>query len=195
MESKNNLLLAALEALLFVNGEALTLALLEKILKISGSELQTLLAEYEEKLTARESSLILIRDTKSVRLGVANGEVQEYLESLAKSELQEGLSKAALEVLAIVAYLAPVSRAQIDAIRGVNSHFTLRNLSLRGLLDRSGNPKDARGYVYETSMNFLTTLGLSSIEKLPNYNALRNDERLSRLQNKKEESFMVLETE
>jgi segregation and condensation protein B len=114
---------------------------------------------------------------------------------LAKSELQEGLSKAALEVLAIVAYLAPVARAQIDAIRGVNSHFTLRNLSLRGLLDRSGNPKDARGYVYEPSMNFLTTLGLNNIEKLPNYTALRHDERLVRLQNKKGDSeITILET-
>jgi segregation and condensation protein B len=137
----------------------------------------------------------LIRDKKSIRLGVA-GEFNEYLDFLAKSELQESLSKAALEVLAIVAYLAPVSRAQIDAVRGVNSHFTLRNLSLRGLLERSGNLRDHRGYVYEPSMNFLTTLGISNIEKLPNYQTLRNDERLGRLQGKTNEDLAgILETE
>jgi segregation and condensation protein B len=194
MKNATHSSLAALEAILFVNGEAITLSLLEKILHIKTPELFLLLGQYEEVLLARESSLVLIRDTKSVRLGVA-GDFHESLELLAKSELQETLSKAALEVLAIVAYLAPVSRAQIDSIRGVNSHFTLRNLSLRGLLDRTGNPRDTRGYVYEPSMNFLTTLGINSIEKLPNYQVLRNDERLARLQNKTEELAVVLETE
>jgi segregation and condensation protein B len=123
MKNQTSASLAALEAILFVNGEAITLSLLEKILHIKTPELFLLLGQYEEVLLARESSLVLIRDTKSVRLGVA-GDFHESLELLAKSELQETLSKAALEVLAIVAYLAPVSRAQIDSIRGVNSHFT-----------------------------------------------------------------------
>ncbi len=177
-------LLAALEAILFTNGESLSYQTLEKLLQIEKSQLQELLKTYEQSLQSREGGLVLIRDSKQVRLG-AKGGLKEFLEGLAKNELQEALSKAALEVLAIVAYLAPISRSQIDAIRGVNSQFTLRNLALRGLIERSGNPKDARGYIYEPSMNFLTTLGIKSIEDLPQYEVLRQDERLGRLQGNK----------
>jgi segregation and condensation protein B len=185
---------AALEALLFTNGVALSCVALEKLLSVNSPELQTLLDTYEEVLAQREGSLVLIRDHKSVRLGVAP-QYHGFLEGLVKSELQETLSKAALEVLAIVAYLAPIARSQIDAIRGVNSHFTLRNLALRGLINRNGNPGDARGYIYSPSMDFLTTLGMSSISKLPHYEALRGDQRLQRLQNKETTEELLEVTE
>lgn len=171
---------APLEAMLFVSGEAMTRESLKKILGVSSEELILVLEAYRVALTARSGALVLIEDAKLVRLGVAP-EYTGYLETLAKGELQESLSKAALEVLALVAYLAPVARADIDVIRGVNSSFSLRNLSLRGLVHRSGNPRDARGYVYEPSIDFLTTLGLGRIEELPSYEALRTDERLQRL--------------
>jgi segregation and condensation protein B len=171
---------APLEAMLFVSGEAMTRESLKKILGVSAEELTQVLEVYRADLAARSGALVLIEDAKLVRLGVAP-EYTGYLETLAKGELQESLSKAALEVLALVAYLAPVARADIDVIRGVNSSFSLRNLSLRGLVHRSGNPRDARGYVYEPSIDFLTTLGLGRIEELPSYEALRHDERLQRL--------------
>ncbi len=171
---------APLEAMLFVSGEAMTRESLKKILSVSAEELTQVLEVYRADLAVRRGVLVLIEDAKLVRLGVA-AEYTGYLETLAKGELQESLSKAALEVLALVAYLAPVARADIDVIRGVNSSFSLRNLSLRGLVHRSGNPRDARGYVYEPSIDFLTTLGLGHIEELPSYEALRNDERLQRL--------------
>jgi segregation and condensation protein B len=172
--------IAPLEAMLFVSGEAMTRESLKKILNLSNEELTQVLVAYRETLATRSGGLVLIEDTKLVRLGVAP-EYTGYLETLAKGELQESLSKAALEVLALVAYLAPVARADIDAIRGVNSSFSLRNLSLRGLVHRSGNPRDARGYVYEPSVDFLTTLGIGRIEELPAYESLRHDERLQRL--------------
>lgn len=172
-----------LEALLFISGEAIAFGTLEKILAVKKEQLLEILEKYRRLLAEREGGLVLITDSKSARLGVKS-EYTPLLESLVKSELQSGLSKAALEVLALVAYLAPVARAEIDAVRGVNSSFTLRNLAMRGLIERKGNPVDARGYIYEPSMEFLTTLGIGSITELPHYTELRNDERLQILQGK-----------
>ena len=176
-------LLASLEAILFINGEAVTFSTLQKILEVEKEVLQKTLKEYQALLHEREGGLVLVTDAKSARLAIAPDYVP-LIEELAKSELQSTLSKAALEVLALVSYLAPVARAEIDAIRGVNSSFTLRNLAIRGLIERSGNPNDARGYVYEPSMQFLTTLGIEAIHNLPGFEAIRADERLRVLQGK-----------
>ncbi len=175
--------LAQLEAILFISGEAVTFTTLQKILDISQDELAAALEKFSQVLEERSGALVLITDSKSARLGVAAAHTP-LLEGLVKSELQSGLSKAALEVLALVAYLAPVARVEIDAIRGVNSSFTLRNLAMRGLIERKGNPADSRGYIYEPSMQFLTTLGLENIQKLPGFQEIRNDERLRVLQGK-----------
>lgn len=176
----NNKLINGLEAILFVSGEAVSRATLQKTLNISSQELSEAVEEYAEVLKERAGALTLVFDVKYVRLAVQN-EYTSHLEALQKSELQEGLSKAALEVLALVAYLAPVARVEIDAIRGVNSSFTLRNLTLRGLIDRRGNPEDARGFVYEPSMDFLLTLGIERIEDLPEYQKLKSDKRIQLL--------------
>ncbi len=170
--------LSSLEALLFVSGEALSFARLAKILGISEDEVRTLgkeLALYYQG--AQERGLMIIMNDQELLLAT-KPEHQALVEALTKSELQENLSKAALEVLAIVAYRAPISRAEIDAIRGVNCSFTLRNLLLRDLISREGNPSDSRGYLYRPTLRFLETLGLGHISELPDFETLSQDERL-----------------
>jgi segregation and condensation protein B len=116
-----------------------------------------------------------------------------HVEAFTKSALTESLSKAALEVLAIIAYRAPVTRAEIDAIRGVNCSFTLRNLLLRGLIEREGNPDDSRGYIYRPAFRFLEVLGLSKTSELPDFEALSQDERLTMiLEQEAEESEALI---
>jgi segregation and condensation protein B len=92
--------------------------------------------------------------------------------------MQESLSKAALEVLAVIAYRGPIARAEIEAIRGVNCSVTLRNLLMRALIERKENETDARGYLYSISFQFLKSLGLQSITELPEYTSLMHDERV-----------------
>jgi len=75
-------------------------------------------------------------------------------------------------VLSIVAYRGPITRAEIEAIRGVNCSFTLRALLIRGLLDRTENIKDNRRYLYNISFDFLKKLGMDSVEKLPDWETL-----------------------
>lgn len=171
-------LLSSLEALLFVSGEALTCTRLAKILSVSEDEIRSAGKELALRYQGEAERGLMIVATHEALLLATKPEHAPLVENLTKSELQENLSKAALEVLAIVAYRAPISRAEIDAIRGVNCSFTLRNLLLRDLISREGNPSDSRGYLYRPTVQFLETLGLGQISELPDFETLSQDERL-----------------
>ena len=79
------------------------------------------------------------------------------------------MTSAALETISIIAYAGPISRADIEYIRGVNSSFTIRNLLLRGLVERTIDPKRSNAYVYTASFDLIKRLGLSKVEELPDY--------------------------
>lgn len=171
-------LLSALESLLFMSGEPLLFARISKIAAVSEVEVKTaidiLAAQYRD---TPKSGLMILTDDVSVTL-VTKPVNAPIVEQLVKSTLQENLSRAALEVLAIVAYRSPVSRAEVDAIRGVNGSFTLRNLLLRDLISREGSATEGRGYRYRPTLKFLETLGMEKISDLPDYQILSQDERL-----------------
>jgi segregation and condensation protein B len=96
-------------------------------------------------------------------------ELSKLIEDLQKEELNKELSKASLETLSIVLYKNGASRAEIDYIRGVNSSFTLRALSVRGLVEKMADIKDNRRYIYKPSFELLSFMGVTSIEELPDY--------------------------
>ena len=91
-----------------------------------------------------------------------------------KEELNKELSKASLETLSIILYKNGVSRAEIDYIRGVNSSFTLRALSVRGLIEKTIDTKDNRRYIYKPSFDTLSFMGIKSAEELPDYREVNN---------------------
>ncbi len=170
---------AAIEALLFVSGEPLSFSRLAKTLKADEKEISAYAEALSEKHARDgESGLMLVIKDRKVLLAT-KPEHTSVVEALSKSLLQEHLSKPALEVLSIIAYRAPITRAEIEAIRGVNCSFTLRNLLLRDLIERQGNPADARGYIYSPTFKFLQSLGLKDMRELPEYTALSQDERLT----------------
>jgi segregation and condensation protein B len=157
-----------IESILLVSGEPVSEARLTKILKAK-----------PEKVRAALSELGKDYETRGIRLSEANGDWQlvtapensSVIEDLIKSEFSEELSKAALETLSVIAYKGPLTRAEIEYIRGVNSSFTVRNLLLRGLVERVDNPKDARSYLYRVTLDFLHHIGLSRREELPEWEA------------------------
>lgn len=180
---------SALESLLFVSGEPITFTRLAKILEIPVAEVVAVVEELAKKYDADlHTGLMLIRDTTTVTLATVPRNAS-IIEALTKSSLQENMSKAALEVLAIIAYRAPVSRSEIDAIRGVNCSFTLRNLLLRDLIMREGNPGDSRGYLYRPTLRFLQVLGIGQASDLPQFEVLSQDERLRMILEEKEEAL------
>lgn len=174
-------LASVLESLLFISGEPIAFSRLAKILGTDEEQIVTLLEALREKYVSDvQSGLMIVVKDKKVLLAT-KPENMTAVEALTKSSIQENLSKAALEVLSIIAYRSPISRSEIEAIRGVNCSFTLRNLLLRDLIERQDNPKDAREYVYFPTFRLLQSLGLQGTEDLPDYKTLSIDERLKML--------------
>jgi segregation and condensation protein B len=149
-----------------------------RLVKISGAskpEVENAIMIMQNEYAGRGLALLKKEDEAQL---TTNSENAAFVDDLVKSEIQENLSKAALEVLSIVAYRGPITRLEVEAIRGVNCTFTLRTLLMRGLLERIENPKDNRGYLYKISFEFLKKLGLDSINKLPDFETLSKDERI-----------------
>jgi segregation and condensation protein B len=95
------------------------------------------------------------------------------IEKIIKEERERDLGRAGIETLAIIAYKGPVSKKEIEYIRGVNSQFALRNLLLRGLVERKASSWDERVIVYSITADALRHLGLGSITELPEYMDVR----------------------
>lgn len=155
-----------IEAILFWKGEPMSRKKLAEILKMEETEINEGVEKLKENL--KERGIVLLETEKEITLGTAP-EFSSLIENLQKEELNKDLSKASLETLSIVLYKNGVSRAEIDYIRGVNSSFTLRALSIRGLVEKITDPKDSRRYIYRPSFELLSFLGLKSIEELPDY--------------------------
>lgn len=168
-----------IESFLFVSGEPVKIAKIVKIIGVAETEIENAVASLNEDY-AKNRGLIVVRIKDTIQLATSP-ENASFVSELVKSEIQENLSQAALEVLSIVAYRGPISRAEIEAIRGVNCTFTLRALLIRGLLDRTENIKDNRSYLYNISLDFLKKIGLESVEKLPDWETLSKKDDIEKM--------------
>lgn len=160
---------AQIEAVLFWKAEPVSRKFLAEALGRPEAEILAALQNLERQLGER--GVVLMWKDEEVLLGTKS-EAGELIERLTKEELGKELGKAALETLAIVLYQAPVTRARIDYIRGVNSSFILRHLQIRGLVERIPNPADARGFLYRPTFDLLQHLGVAKVEDLPEFEAL-----------------------
>lgn len=167
---------AQIEALLFWKAEPLSAKRLVQILKKDPKEIESALLKLEQRLAGR--GLCLVYKEDAVTLATAP-EHAEMIEALTKEELVKDLGKAGLETLSIVIYRGPVSRSEIDYIRGVNSNFILRNLLVRGLVERVTKPGDERSFLYKPTFDLLAHLGVKKVEDLPEYTRMREEIELS----------------
>lgn len=158
--------IAALEALLFVAKEPLSILKIAEILEITAENVKELIEVLQERYEAASSGFVLIEIDQSYRLGT-KAEMARYIEILYKQPSQV-LSNAALEVLSIIAYKQPITRGEIDFIRGVQSDRALATLVEKGLVKEVGR-KDGPGrpILYGTTENFLVHFGLKSLDELP----------------------------
>ena len=173
-----------IEAILFLEGEPMKIKKLAEILGKKEKEVSEAVEILEKKLEDRGIRLLRKDNPEKSCQGGTNGasevmlstapEASKICEAVSKEEFNKDIGKAGLEVLAIIIYQSPVTRAGIDYIRGVNSSFTVRNLMVRGLVERKTNPKDSRSYLYSPSFNLLQFLGVGEINKLPEYENFQN---------------------
>lgn len=157
---------AKLEAILFFKAEPLSIKKLAQILKTDETEIKNALEILKEKLLGR--GVTLVEKDDEVMLGTAP-EASGIVEELSREELSRDLGKAGLETLSIVLYRGPITRSGIDYIRGVNSTFILRNLLIRGLVEKIPNPSDQRSFLYRATFDLLSHLGIPRVEDLPEY--------------------------
>ena len=156
---------AKLEALLFVSGEPVALAQLAAALDVAPSVIERGLNELDASLSQR--GLKLQRHAGRVQLTTAP-QLAELIELFLGLEATSHLSRAALETLAIIAYQQPVTRPQIDSIRGVNSDSMMKSLLHKNLILESGRADGpGRPILYSTTPEFLQHFGLNSILEMP----------------------------
>ncbi len=154
-----------LEALLFVAAEPATTAQLAEALDVAPSVVERGLNELDASLATR--GLRLQRHAGRFQLTTAP-QLGELIERFLGLEATSHLSRAALETLAIIAYQQPVTRPQIDAIRGVNSDSMMKSLLNKGLILESGRADGpGRPILYSTTPEFLQHFGLNSILEMP----------------------------
>jgi len=154
-----------LEALLFVAAEPVATAQLATALDVAASVIERGLNELDASLQSR--GLRLQRHAGRVQLTTAP-ELAELIEHFLGLEATSHLSRAALETLAIIAYQQPVTRPQIDSIRGVNSDSMMKSLLSKNLILESGRADGpGRPILYSTTPEFLQHFGLNSILEMP----------------------------
>jgi len=154
-----------LEALLFVAAEPVSTAQLATALDVAPSVVERGLNELDASLATR--GLRLQRNVGRFQLTTAP-QFSELIERFLGLEATTHLSRAALETLAIIAYQQPVTRPQIDSIRGVNSDSMMKSLLNKGLIMESGRSDGpGRPFLYSTTPEFLQHFGLNSILEMP----------------------------
>ena len=161
---------AIIEAILFYKGEPVSILDLSKIVEKSEDEIRIALTELEIDLTDRGVRLVM--SGVEVSLGT-NPELSSLIEKIeTKNREYEEPSKAALETLSVILYRGPLAKAEIDYLRGVNCYFTLRHLLSRGLVSKIPDQNSSGGYLYQSTPELLSHLGVGKDKELPNYSIL-----------------------
>ncbi len=156
---------AIIESILFIADEPVEI---DRLAEVIGLDRETINAAVEELAKEySERGLRLQRSGGKVQM-VSAPEAAPYVEKFLELKPSRKLSQAALETLAIIAYLQPVTRAQIEAIRGVNSDGVIRSLLSKGLIEEVGHlDSPGKPALYGTTFQFLQYFGLERLEDLP----------------------------
>lgn len=167
-------LLGVLEGILFVVGdEGATLEEISKILEINKNEVKELLLQLKEKYESEERGIRIRYLGNAFKLTTKEEHKPYYQKFLTNNVDHRTLSSQALEILAIIAYNEPITRVEIDEMRGISSSFALRKLVAKGLVKESGKSDlPGRPNLYKVTKEFLDYFGLASLEDLPDINSL-----------------------
>ena len=161
-----------IESILFWKAEPISIKRLSSLLGENEEAIKTSLDELD--VTLKERGIRLIRKDDEVAIGTAP-ESSSLIEKLSKDELSRDIGKAGLETLSIILFYGPIARRDIDYVRGVNSTFIIRNLLIRGLVERIEDSHDQRVFLYKPTFDLLMHLGISKVEDLPDYKAVREE--------------------
>lgn len=168
-----------LESLLFVSAHPLSIKKLAQLTERSPEEVEKTLEELLDEYNQEKRGIRLLKIGSKYQM-VSCGDNASLVRKYLKDELTGELTKPALETLTIIAYRGPITKAELEQIRGVNCSLILRNLMIKGLVE-SFEDKEKMVTLYQITFDFLRYLGISSTKELPEYEKLNKDKNLEDL--------------
>ncbi len=162
-------LASVIESILFVAAKPLSAKDLAKILDREIAEVTTVLQGLADAIS--DQGVILLESNGQWQFAT-NPKNSAAVRAFLNTELREKLTDATVETLAIIAYRQPISRTEIEAVRGVSSQYSIRHLLIRGLIQKIPNPADSRQILYETTIEFLHHMGIQSSKELPDFSEI-----------------------
>ncbi len=159
---------SAIESILFVHGDPISIKNISSILDEDMETISKIMDEFEELYNRPNRGIKLFRIDDKYQLGT-KPENEKYISKLLKTNQRQSLSQAAIETLSIVSYKQPITKIEIEEIRGVRSDKAIQTLLEKDLIKESGRLEVAgRPILYGTTDNFLKQFGIKKLEELPN---------------------------
>lgn len=176
-----------LESLLLVASKPLKISKIKEILNIENNEILTqAIQQLKDKYNGPDSGLRLLENIGVLQL-TTSPEASDVIKKYLQDETTGELSRPSLETLTIIAYRQPISKTELEQIRGVNCSLILRNLMIRGLVIAKEDKRKLATYYYVT-VDFLKFMGINSVTELPDYEKLNNNSNLQQLVQNDEET-------
>lgn len=174
-------LISKLESILFVASKPLSVKKMASVLKTNEQEVLSALDDLRAKYNNSDSGITILNNGDEWQM-VASAENKEAAENFLKAEVSGELTRPQLETLTVISYCGPITKPELEQIRGVNCSLILRNLMLRGLVKEN---EDSAALLpsYQVTMDYLRHLGLNSLTELPNYAELHNHPYIANLEN------------
>ena len=168
-----------IESVLFVASKPIQYKKIAKSLNAKDDEVLGVLMELFEKYNQPDSGISLLRNGDEWQM-VSNPENKELAEKYLKAEVSGELTRPQLETLTVISYCGPITKPELEQIRGVNCALILRNLLMRGLIKENEDSANLLP-TYEVSMDYLRHLGINTVLELPEYETLHNHEYILKI--------------
>lgn len=166
-----------IESLLFTWGEPLSIEDISKIININKKEVEKIIDEMVDIYESTANKGLLIKKYNNSYQLSTKKENFDFIQDLFQTNIRRSLSNAALETISIIAYKQPVTKIEIESIRGVKCSYIIKSLVEKGLIEEVGKlDKPGRPTIYGTTDGFLKHFGLETIEELPKIN-IENKEK------------------
>ncbi|MCK5511056.1 SMC-Scp complex subunit ScpB [Candidatus Parcubacteria bacterium] len=170
-----------IESLLFISAKPMSIKQLAELIKKDKKEIEKAGLDLVDEYKNNKKGVQIIKNSSKLQM-VSSPENAKLIQEFIKDETTGELSRPSLETLTIIAYRGPVSKIDLDRIRGVNCSLILRNLLIRGLIKAKNDSKKQETY-YTITFDFIRFLGINDVRELPDYEKLSKDDTLDRMLN------------
>lgn len=164
--------ISKIESILFVASKPLLAKKIATVLGIKEAEALESLQILQSKYNIENSGIVILKNNNEWQM-VASPENKEISENFMKAEVSGDLTRPQLETLTVISYCGPITKPELEQIRGVNCALILRNLMVRGLVKENDDSTNLLP-AYEVTMEYVRHMGITSLEELPNYAELHN---------------------